>query len=53
MGEVPAEVEDWQIELDDGTIRGGFTTRAQAEIAKRQGERVPHHIEDMLRRMTD
>lgn len=46
-------IEDWQAELDDGTIRGGFTTRAQAEIAKRQGERVPNHIEDMLRRMAD
>lgn len=47
------EIEDWQVELDDGTVRGGFTTRAQAEIAKRQGERVPRHIEDMLRRMAD
>lgn len=46
-------IEDWQAELDGGTIRGGFTTRAQAEISKRQGERVPHHIEDMLRRMID
>lgn len=48
-----AEIEDWQVELDDGTIRGGFTTRAQAEIAKRHGQSVPRHIEDMIRRMAD
>jgi hypothetical protein len=48
-----AEIEDWQVELEDGTIRGGFTTRAQAEMARRDGQSVPPHIEDMIRRMTN
>lgn len=48
-----AEIEDWQVELADGTIRGGFTTRAQAQIAKRRGEPIPPHVEDMIRRMTE
>ena len=47
------DIEDWQVELEDGTIRGGFTTRAQAEIATRDGRPVPRHVEDMIRRMTD
>lgn len=52
--EMPAaENEDWQVELEDGTIRGGYTTRAQAEIARRDGQTVPPHVEDMIRRMTD
>ena len=46
-----AEIEDWQVELEDGTIRGGFTTLAQAEIAKREGQSVPSHVRDMLARI--
>lgn len=52
--EVPAaEIEDWQVELEDRSIRGGFTTKAQAEIARRDGQTVPPHVQDMIRRMTD
>ena len=52
--EIPAtEIEDWQVELEDRSIRGGFTTRAQAEIARRDRQKVPPHVEDMIRRMTD
>lgn len=52
--EIPStELEDWQVELEDGTIHGGFTTRAEAEIARRDGQSVPRHVEDMIRRMAD
>ncbi|HEX6250008.1 MAG TPA: DUF2314 domain-containing protein [Gemmatimonadaceae bacterium] len=33
-----AEIEDWQVELEDSRIRGGFTTKAQAEMARRSGQ---------------
>jgi hypothetical protein len=48
-----AEIEDWQVELEDRSIRGGYTTKAQAEIARRAGHTVPSHVQDMIRRMTD
>jgi uncharacterized protein YegJ (DUF2314 family) len=47
------EIEDWQVELEDGRIRGGYTTRAQAEMARRDGQSVPPHIQDMIRRVSD
>ncbi len=46
-----ADIEDWQVELEDGTVRGGFTTLAQAEIAKRDGQPVPSHVRDLLTRI--
>jgi hypothetical protein len=47
------QIEDWQVELEDGRIRGGYTTKAQAEIARRDGHTVPAHVEDMIRRMAE
>lgn len=47
------ELEDWQVALPDGSIRGGYTTRAQARIAERDGHRIPRHVYDMLSRMID
>ena len=47
------ELEDWQVELADGSIRGGFTTRAQVTMARRDERHVPAHIAEMLGRMTD
>jgi len=59
-GNVPAEVnvsiedlEDWQVQLADGSIRGGFTTRAQAAMARQRGQSVPVHVTELLKRMTD
>lgn len=46
-------LEDWQVELPDGSIRGGFGTRAQAEIARRDGLPVPRHVREMLPRFVD
>lgn len=39
-----AEIEDWQATLEDGRIRGGFTTRAQIAIARREGHPIPVEI---------
>lgn len=47
------ELEDWQVLLDDGAIRGGFTTYAQVQIADRDGKPVPRHVREMVTRMTD
>jgi hypothetical protein len=47
------ELEDWQVQLEDGSIRGGFTTRAQARVGERDGTRVPRHIRDQIARMVD
>jgi hypothetical protein len=47
------ELDDWQVQLEDGSIRGGFTTRAQARISERDGTRVPRYIRDQIARMVD
>jgi uncharacterized protein YegJ (DUF2314 family) len=39
-----AELEDWQMFLDDGSIRGGFTTQAQIAIARREGHPIPKNV---------
>jgi hypothetical protein len=49
----PDELEDWQVTVDEGSIHGGFTTRAQVQIAERDGQPVPRHIRYMLSRMVD
>jgi hypothetical protein len=46
-----ADIEDWQVELEDRRIRGGHTTKAQAEIARRDGHPVPPHVQEMIGRM--
>ncbi len=35
------DLEDWQLVLPDGNIRGGFTTQAQIAMAKREGRGLP------------
>ena len=39
-----AEIEDWQVFLDDGRILGGYGTRAQMAIARRDGHPIPGHV---------
>ncbi len=36
-----ADMEDWQLDLPDGKVRGGFSTRAQILIYKREGRVLP------------
>ncbi|MFL6587326.1 MAG: hypothetical protein ACJ8GV_10640 [Luteimonas sp.] len=38
------EIEDWQVFLDDGRILGGFGTRAQMAVARRDGHPIPEHV---------
>ena len=38
------EVADWQVQLPDGKIRGGFTTRLDIRLARQNGQRIPPHI---------
>jgi hypothetical protein len=47
------ELEDWQVQLPDGKIRGGFTTQAQMSIAKRAKLRLPWYIRQMEGRFVD
>ena len=48
-----SDLEDWQLVLPDSKIRGGFTTRAQIEIAKTTGAPVPSHISELEGRFVD
>lgn len=48
-----AALEDWQVELPDGRIRGGFTTQLEISLARQQGHAIPAHIESMARRFVD
>ncbi|MGH7724525.1 MAG: hypothetical protein ACREOU_03780 [Candidatus Eiseniibacteriota bacterium] len=42
-----AALEDWQVVLPDGTIRGGYTTQAQIALARQAGHSVPRHIAEL------
>jgi hypothetical protein len=46
-------LEDWQAELPDGALRGGFTTRAEIQIRRERGERIPRRISRMERPFVD
>jgi len=37
----PADLEDWQIEMEDGTIRGGYTLHAMFAIHRRDVGPIP------------
>ncbi len=41
-----ADLEDWQLELPDGKIRGGFSTKAQMEVYRRDRRVLPLQIRD-------
>jgi len=38
------DIEDWQVFLEDGRILGGFGTRAQMAVARRDGHPIPEHV---------
>jgi|SRR5688572_24881095 len=46
-------LEDWQAELPDGRIRGGFTTQLEIALARRDGRHIPDHIANMEKRFVD
>jgi hypothetical protein len=46
-------LEDWQVALPDGTIRGGYTTQAEIALARRAGRPIPRHIAGLEGRFAD
>jgi hypothetical protein len=46
-------LEDWQIHLPDGRIRGGYTTQAQIALTRESGGTLPPHIALMEGRFVD
>jgi hypothetical protein len=38
------EIEDWHVLLPDGRIRGSFTTRAQIQVCRATGQRIPRYL---------
>lgn len=47
------DLEDWQLLLPDGSIRGGFTTQAQIVLAQRAGLAVPEHVQHVDGKFVD
>ncbi len=39
-----SELEDWQVFLSDGRIRGGYTTQAQLAVCRREGVPIPRAL---------
>jgi len=48
-----AELEDWQLLLPDGAVRGGFTTQYQIELTRSRGMPIPAHLLGMQERFVD
>jgi len=48
-----AEISDWQIEMRDGSLRGGFTNRAMFRIFEREEGAVHPAAKEQLARFTD
>jgi uncharacterized protein YegJ (DUF2314 family) len=48
-----SDMEDWQLVLADGRIRGGFTTQAQIAIGRESGSKLPQHISELDGRFVD
>ena len=46
-------LEDWQLQLPDGRIRGGFSTQAEIALARRTGQPIPGHVAAMEGRFVD
>jgi uncharacterized protein YegJ (DUF2314 family) len=48
-----ADLEDWQLDLPDGKVRGGFSTKAQMEIYRRDRRVLPLKIRDREKDFVD
>jgi hypothetical protein len=46
-------LEDWHVTLPDGSMRGGFTTRAEIAIRRRNGEKIPNRVAAIEGRFID
>jgi len=49
----PADIEDWQVELEDGTIRGGYTLHAMFAIHRRDVGAIPKRFAAFEARYVD
>jgi len=47
------DLEDWQLDLPDGKIRGGFSTKAQMQIYRRDRRVLPPQIRDREKDFVD
>jgi hypothetical protein len=48
-----SDLEDWQLVLPDGKVRGGFTTQAQIALTLRSGWAPPDHVKQMEGKFVD
>jgi len=48
-----SDIDDWQIEFQDGTLRGGFTNRAVFRITEREEGRLHPTLREELQRYRD
>lgn len=48
-----AQIEDWQVFMPDGSIRGGFTTQAQLAVCRREGFSIPKALLQQEPRFAD
>jgi hypothetical protein len=48
-----ADLEDWHVLLPDGRIRGSFTTRAQIQVCRATGQRIPRQLRGIEDRLVD
>jgi hypothetical protein len=48
-----SELEDWQLVLPDGKVRGGFTTQAQIALTLKSGWAVPDHVKQLQGKFVD
>jgi hypothetical protein len=47
-------LEDWQVQMPDDTIRGGYTMRVMFQRAKeRYGDRMPKQLAEEMKRYVD
>jgi len=49
----PSDLEDWQLVLPDGKVRGGFTTQAQIALTLKSGWAVPDHVKQLEGKFVD
>ena len=48
-----AQILDWQVMREDGTIRGGFTSQVEIRLRRQAGKRVPEPLAAMRGRFAD
>lgn len=47
------QINDWQVEFDDGTLRGGYTNRAVFKVIRREEGELHPELQGQLERFKD